>query len=162
MKVPTLFSVALAMAAFLFASDSFAQARTCDGVINDETVLQDIEILEGDSCIINDSTIRGTIIGDSPNTVLINKTRVDNRIVISGANTVAIGDVLVDDGNIRVTDSDIASLVDNRTNDGDIRVNRNRETYVVQNDAEGRIVCRNNTFLTASYNTARDGDLCRN
>ena len=157
MKFPTLFSVALAMAAFLFASDSYAQSRTCNGVINDETVLQDIEILNGDSCIINDSTIRGTIIGDSPNTVLINKTKVDNRIVISNANTVAIGDVVVDDGNIVVTDSDIASLVDNRTLDGDIRVNNNRETYVIQNDAEGRIVCRGNRFLEAGYNTAGAG-----
>ena len=113
------------MAAFLFASDGFAQSRVCDGVINDETVLQDIEILSGMSCIINDSTVKGFVVGDSPNTVLIYRSKVDNRIVISNASTVAISDVIVDDGNIEVVGSGIASVVDNTTNSGSILVNDN-------------------------------------
>ena len=131
-------------------------------VINDETILQDITVLEGDSCIINDSTIRGFIVGDSPDTILIYKSKVENRIVINNANTVAISDVIVDDGNIVVKGSDIASVVDNRTNDGSIRVKGNIQAYVFQNDAESAIVCRDNTTLQASFNTAGpDGDRCR-
>ena len=131
-------------------------------VINDETILQDVTVLPGDSCIINDSTIKGFVVGDSPNTILIYNSKVENRIVIDNANTVAISDVLVDDGNIDVSDSDIASVVDNRANDGDINVTGNIEAYVVQNDAEGRIVCGNNTTLVESFNTAgAGGDQCR-
>lgn len=162
MKIPTHLLGLFALAAFLFVSNSFAQSRVCDGVINDERILADVEVLANQSCIINDSTIRGFIVGDNPNTILIYRSDVEKRIVIRGANTVAISDVTVDDGNITVVGSDIASVVDNRTNDGNINVNRNLEAYVFQNDAEGNIVCRNNTTLEEGFNTAGpDGDQCR-
>ena len=161
MNCVKLSSVAFCVLTLLFASTSFAQSRVCDGVIDDETILADIEVLRGMNCIINDSRIKGSIIGDAANTILIYQTKVDNKIIIDGTTTVAISDVIVDDGNIAVSNSEIASLVDSRANDGNIRVTNNRQAYVIQNDTDGRIVCRGNTFLEEGYNNAgKNADQC--
>lgn len=129
MKLPKPFGAAFLLATMLFAGNSFAGSQLCDGVINDRTIFEDIEVLAGQSCIINDSTVLGLIVGDSPATVIIYRTNVKNKIVIDNADTVAISDVKVEQGNVVVTNSGVVSLVDNRTDRGEIRVKKNIEAY---------------------------------
>jgi hypothetical protein len=161
MRLQRLLASALAGCCILIAPMGAAMASCDDGFIYEESFDGDLRVgSEVSSCTIIGSNVAGSIIVTNVrNVVILNNTvgdtiRVDGNAKTGDA-TVAFNTVLK--GNLAVVEMETASVVENETLTGDIKVNRNISAFVQKNLARNNLQCDENTSESFFFNFAKDG-----
>ena len=139
----------LACCCLLVAPIGVAMASCGDGLLLDETFDGNLRVDSDDfTCAIIGSTIAGDLIVTNVNNLVLLNNTVGGQIRVegnakTGTANVAFNTVL--GGSLYVGDMEAATVVENETLTGDVRVIGNITAFVQKNISGGNIRCRSNT-----------------
>ncbi len=168
MKFMKLFSSAAAIFLLVVLSSGAAMAEGCgDGVLEGETFDGNLIVRDERSCAIISSTIKGNLtVRDTDNVLLLNN-KVGGRIRVTrtaGQEGIGVANVIANTlftDELLVEEYATANVIENEALAISIRVKGNTNALVQKNIAAKKIVCSQNTTLSAFLNHAGDTLNCK-
>ena len=135
-----------------------AWAIDCDGII-DDSVVQDVTVGPGASCIVTESSVRGDIRATGAGVVVLSGNDVGGKVLIEDSAVVSVlNNDLWGNGFLIVRRSDLVAVIGNNVERRFIRITGNIEAVVKKNSAAQGLICRDNTVLNAAFNSISCGD----